>query len=137
MKALTITQPWATLVALGAKRIETRGWATAYRGPVAIHAAKAYPRWARETCDEPPFRAALGNLDPDGLLRGYVLATAELIDCVPTEAINLSGLAGNERYFGDFAENRFAWILYRAKPLSEPLPARGALGLWEWKDARA
>lgn len=40
MKAITLTQPWATLVAIGVKKIETRSWATAYRGPLAIHAAK-------------------------------------------------------------------------------------------------
>lgn len=40
MNALTLMQPWATLVAIGAKRIETRSWATRYRGPSAIHAAR-------------------------------------------------------------------------------------------------
>ena len=40
MRALTLHQPWATLVAVGAKTIETRGWSSAYRGPLVIHAAK-------------------------------------------------------------------------------------------------
>ena len=40
MKALTIHQPWASLLARGAKRFETRSWATNYRGPIAIHASK-------------------------------------------------------------------------------------------------
>jgi activating signal cointegrator 1 len=48
MKAITLTQPWATLVAIGAKRIETRSWPTNYRGPLAIHAAKGFPKWAKE-----------------------------------------------------------------------------------------
>jgi len=39
VKTLTLSQRWATLVALGAKRIETRSWRTSYRGPLAIHAA--------------------------------------------------------------------------------------------------
>ena len=43
MKALTLHQPWATLVAVGEKRIETRSWSTDYRGPLAIHAGKARP----------------------------------------------------------------------------------------------
>src|SRR6202030_2406661 len=50
MKALTLTQPWATLVAIGAKRIETRSWPTLYRGPLAIYAAKRFPKWAQDTC---------------------------------------------------------------------------------------
>ncbi len=44
MKAITLHQPWATLVAVGAKRIETRSWATSYRGPLAIHAARTTPQ---------------------------------------------------------------------------------------------
>ena len=43
MKALTLHQPWASLVALGVKTIETRSWATSYRGPLAIHAATRWP----------------------------------------------------------------------------------------------
>ncbi len=38
MKALTLQQPWATLIAEGHKRVENRTWQTAYRGPLAIHA---------------------------------------------------------------------------------------------------
>ncbi|MFL5577327.1 MAG: ASCH domain-containing protein [Gemmatimonadaceae bacterium] len=54
MKALTLTQPWATLVAIGAKTIETRSWPTHYRGEVAIHAAKGFPDWARQIVDGEP-----------------------------------------------------------------------------------
>src|SRR3954451_22243677 len=48
--ALTLTQPWATLVAIGAKQIETRSWGTSYRGWLAIHAAKGYPDAAKAEC---------------------------------------------------------------------------------------
>ena len=40
VKAITIWQPWASLVAVGAKTMETRSWPTKYRGPIAIHAAQ-------------------------------------------------------------------------------------------------
>ena len=43
MKFLTIRQPWAQLIAVGAKTIETRPFSTKYRGPLAIHAGKAWP----------------------------------------------------------------------------------------------
>lgn len=39
MKALTLHEPYASLIAAGIKTIETRGWSTKYRGPLAIHAA--------------------------------------------------------------------------------------------------
>lgn len=43
MKVLTVRQPWASLISLGVKRIETRSWSTSFRGPLAIHAGKARP----------------------------------------------------------------------------------------------
>ena len=43
MKALTIRQPWASLIAAGMKTIETRGWSTRYWGPLLIHAGKTKP----------------------------------------------------------------------------------------------
>jgi hypothetical protein len=49
MKVLTFTQPWATLVAIGAKRIETRSWYTNYRGPLAFTRRRRFPR-ARKCC---------------------------------------------------------------------------------------
>lgn len=42
MKAITILQPWASLIACAAKQIETRSWVTQYRGPIAIHVAKDF-----------------------------------------------------------------------------------------------
>ncbi|MDE2096723.1 MAG: ASCH domain-containing protein [Patescibacteria group bacterium] len=59
MKALSLIQPWATLIAIGAKRIETRSWATRYRGEIAIHASKRFTMDEREICDEEPFLSAL------------------------------------------------------------------------------
>lgn len=44
MKALTLWQPWASLIALGEKRYETRSWATSYRGLLAIHASAPKPQ---------------------------------------------------------------------------------------------
>lgn len=47
MRAITLTQPWSSLVARGQKKIETRSWQTSYRGPLAIHAAKGFPGYAK------------------------------------------------------------------------------------------
>lgn len=50
MRILTLTQPWASLIAIGAKTLETRSWRTGYRGPLAIHYA---------LCHMEPFRSVL------------------------------------------------------------------------------
>ena len=146
MKCLTLTQPWATLVAIGAKRIETRSWRTSYRGSLAIHAAKGFPKWARETCKEPEFACELG---PDALPIGAVIATCRLISCIPTRelqenrVIEVDYLAGcgdfvlddKERAFGDYALGRWAWLLADVQAC-EPIPAKGALSLWDWGTSR-
>ena len=54
MKALSLTQPWASLVVIGAKCYETRSWATNYRGPLAIHASKGFPVWAKQFAGSSP-----------------------------------------------------------------------------------
>jgi hypothetical protein len=84
VKAITLWQPWAQLVALGAKRLETRSWSTKYRGPLAIHAAQAFPTGSRAMVGEPEFFGALRT--PDGfryhehnLPRGAVVAVAQLV----------------------------------------------------------
>ena len=151
MKALTLTQPWATLVAINAKRIETRSWGTRYRGPLAIHAAKGFPKWAVEMCGEETFRHALvsGGMavaEPkQSLPTGCVLATCRLVDCkliVDFEMARTVNVRTRmlpppepERSFGDYDPGRFAWILEDIQPLPEPIPVKGALGLWEWRPA--
>lgn len=152
MKAITLTQPWATLVAIGAKRIETRSWSTAYRGPLAIHAAKGLGPvggmsglW--DLCESEPFHSVLRGQDlPMMLPKGAIVATCELVgiaeimtDCL-WETVNGKLLKGGrmplpdepERSFGDYTPfGRYAWLLTNIKRLPEPIPAKGALSLWE------
>jgi hypothetical protein len=131
MMALTLTQPWATLVANGAKRFETRSWRTTYRGILAIHAAKGMPSEAKQLCVATRFFRALEERAVNDLPRGSVIAIAELIDIVPVERIRGS-LSPDELAFGDFGLGRWAWELWPVNPLAEPVPAIGHLGLWEW-----
>lgn len=145
MKTLTLTQPWATLVAIGAKRIETRSWTTAYRGPLAIHAAQGYPRWAQEESIRRPFYDALKpwfEQHPNQELpRGAIVATASLTGCVRVrkyaDPVALQTFevhaAPHEREFGDYAIGRWMWLLSDIEMIAQPVAARGSLGLWEWQ----
>jgi len=137
MKAITLTQPWATLIAIGAKQIETRSWRTFYRGPLAIHAAKSFPEWAREkfefdpgldqrTCDALEAHGIHGFRDLPG---GVIVATCTLVKILRIYPDNVP--PAPEFYFGDYTPGRWAWYLSDVKPLAEPVPARGSLGLWE------
>src|SRR6476661_5362260 len=143
VKALTLTQPWATLVAVGENSIETRSWGTSYRGPLSIHSAKGFPRDARELCRMSPYRGRLrrhGYADALSLPLGALIAVAELVDVMKFTRGSLRDvrarakrreLPPHEADFGDFSPGRYGWVLTDVRALREPIPARGMLGLWE------
>jgi activating signal cointegrator 1 len=133
--ALTIWQPWATLIALGAKKFETRGWQTSYRGPIGIHAAKKWDKETRGHCVL--LRAYLEpfGVDPLALPRGCMVAVAELTDIWPTEELRPRLEASGQHQeiaLGNYAPGRFGWRLQEIRPFPEPIPVRGAQGLWWW-----
>lgn len=155
MRGLSLTQPWATLVAIGAKTVETRGWSTDYRGEVLIASSKRFPRECEALCWKDPFASALiaaGFNHSVELPLGVIVAVATLAFIMPTdEALHVftkasagSAIAQNsarEHAFGDFSPDRFAWFLQDVRPLKTPIPAAhvgrdgttkpgGALGLW-------
>lgn len=81
-------QPYASLIALGFKTTETRSWPApkALIGRrIAIHAAKRYP---------PAFQDdRIGDYQfTEDIPLGAVLATAEVVDCVPTLVLGWSAL---------------------------------------------
>lgn len=138
-------------MAIGAKRIETRVWATKYRGPLAIHAGKGLgpvggKRGFADLYSGEPFRSALLEAMPDGIRFsfGAIVATCNLIACgeIKSDAIYDMGYStqeaiwgipqGNELAFGDYTLGRYAWFLTDVKMLAEPIPTKGALGLWDW-----
>jgi len=97
MKAITLWQPWASLVALGVKTIETRSWATSYRGPIAIHAAKrplgngalnvgAYTNVTGEPIAQGQQVMSGPNFQLVVCPLGAIVATATLADVVPIVA---------------------------------------------------
>lgn len=145
MKVLSLTQPWASLMAIGAKRIETRSWATSHWGPVAIHASKGFPAWAKEECMGEPFMGALMGGGFDGtrdLPLGAIVAVGNLHKvgriAVPGDGnIYVRGLelpiTGDELEFGDFTPGRYGWVFTNVTRLPQPIPAKGSLGLWDWE----
>ena len=145
MKAITLHQPWATLVAIGAKKIETRSWCTNYRGPLAIHAgmSRKYLKGRDRILDEDYFDTVLVDV---AMPLGCIVATCELVDIKQID-IGISfpacrsyhqnrhhyWLTKQERAFGDYSVGRFMWLLENVHILDRPIPARGYQGFWEWK----
>lgn len=146
MKAITLYQPWATLVAVGAKKIETRSWYTKYRGQLAIHAAKSYPKKLKALENWEPFKSALY---PDNIYTypcfscGCIVAICNLVDCMLITSSHMVSMRMSigiplpsepEFSFGDYTPGRYAWILEDIKRLPKPIPARGRQGIWEWDE---
>lgn len=133
MKALSLWQPWASAIAVGAKRIETRGWSTSYRGLIAIHAAstkKGLTLLAASFWREAGILA--DGRDLDDLPRGAIVAVATLADVIPfRSAAGVPGMTREEQMLGDYTPGRFAWILRDVRPLRFAAPCRGYQRLWE------
>ncbi len=108
-KVLSLLEPWATLKAYDLKRIETRSWATTYRGPIFIHASKGYGKEQKYIAHTKPFRTSLEtvNYAPERTL-GHIIAQTEILDVVPITDEFASSLTANERLFGDYTPGRYA-----------------------------
>ncbi len=137
MKAITLWQPWATLVALGVKTIETRSWTTAYRGPLAIHAAARRPKFTdmkHLVGDQPAAWNAWydsGMVAADGetdyMPLGAVVAICTLVDVVPM--VGPGNVVGPSVYVADPSSADFPspdgpWG-WQVNPLGREVPYHG------------
>ena len=77
MKIISVRQPWASLIASGAKDIENRTWPTRYRGSLLIHASQ---RADDVTADE--IERRFGVRLPSTLPLGGVVGITDIVDCV-------------------------------------------------------
>ena len=122
MKTLSIRQPWADLIIQGRKTLELRTWTVKYRGPLAIHASQTVER---EAC-------LAHGLDPDQVTTGAVIGVVELaaideLDAASYAARQAEHLADSPWEGGPL----YGWRLANPRPLAEPMPLRGRMGLFE------
>lgn len=134
MKAITLIQPWASLIALGEKQFETRSWATNYRGPIAIHAGrrtKQAETFIEDLVEDMPYPFYnYGLYSPDYFPFGAIIAVGILEECYRTES-KRPYVSEQERDLGDWSTGRFAWHITEIRVLEVPVPVRGAQGLWD------
>ena len=106
MKAISLKQPWANLVASGCKTIETRTWPTKYRGKILIVSSKSP-----------------ANLGP----AGTALAIAEIVDCRPMTEEDEDAACCK------IYPRAQAWVLKDIRKI-EPFAVKGQLGIYEVDD---
>ena len=164
MRALTLHQPWASLIAVGAKRIETRSWPVPSTQPVgtenyskiAIHAGKTIIRapfdykptseqmrginWQYDPNRRFHERVShyLGRNWKDKLPTGCIVATAIIERCVIMNRENehlWPAKDSDERLFGEYDYGRCMWFLTDIEPVDPPINIRGYQGLWTVPDS--
>lgn len=131
MKVLSLTEPYATLIRLGKKKIETRSFKTNYRGELYIHASstKIPKEWKNNK--------ELMNLVKDSVLNfGYIILKCKLVDCVYMDEEFLDKIKKDklEYLVGDYKIGRYAWILDDIEVLDRPIFAKGKLGIWNYEE---
>jgi len=132
--AISIWQPYASLLAFGEKRYETRSWAAPSKVigmDVVIHAAKSEE--SLYMCSAPHFTQALWRHGIDETIQlplGAALCVATLVAVYKTD--DLRNLSISEKSFGDFTPGRYAWWFDNIRLFARPFPCRGQQGLWQW-----
>jgi hypothetical protein len=147
MKVLSLWEPWATLMAVGEKVIETRSWHTGYRAWLAIHSAKHFTADEDDLCWQEPFRGSLIRAEiPIQPYRsgrrfqfphGCILAVVCVHACCPTTSVfrAMPRLdCDKERAFGNYDPGRWAWVTAERFRLPDPIPFKGEQGLRDLPD---
>lgn len=102
MKAISVKQPWANLIASGRKTIETRTWATDYRGPLLIVSSKT------------------PNISP----AGCALAIGDLVGCrLMTKQDELAACCA-------VYPRAMAWVIENIRSV-RVFPVKGQLGIYD------
>lgn len=132
MKALTIWQPYASLIGINKKRYETRSWYTTYRGPLLIHSGQRPMRWILKHSDEDALDVAIETFGTDGLLNlptGRAICVVDLVNCIKMTPEFIAKRTPEELAVGDWQPGRYAWELKNPRPV-ENVELLGKQGLW-------
>jgi hypothetical protein len=130
--AISLWEPWATLLVYGHKRYETRSWCWPEhkRGCILIHAAKRWTGDQRRLIQTLPFRHLLQLCGVDSerdFHRGCVIGSVQPGWCYQTAGFVTTDV---ERAVGDWAPGRYATEMHKpARCL--PFPYRGSQGFFE------
>ena len=122
MKALSIKQPWAQLIIMGAKDVENRNRRTNFRGRFAVHVSLKRANYEDVDIDAIPrgLRESVKWAWEHNASAGRVIGTVELVDCI-RDSNSIWAI-----------DNYWHWVLRDPRPYSRFRPAKGRLGLWEW-----
>lgn len=135
MKVISLWQPFASLIFLGVKQHETRGWRfpTKMQGQrIAIHAtAKFTPRSEISPDLHALCLEVFGAGYESSIPRSAILGTVVLVECHEAE---LRRREASERDIvsGNWDSGRYAWELGDVEKFPMAVMAKGQQGWWSW-----
>lgn len=132
MKAITIKQPWASLIVHGIKDIENRTWRTNFRGRVLIHSSGSYGKKFKVNLTDEQAKEAFTTIAKECMFGclpfGSIIGSIEIVDCVQN----------HPSIWAD--KGVYNWVLANPVLFKKPIPAKGRLSFWEYdnlsEDAR-
>lgn len=136
--AVTVPQPFASLVMCGALSFIVRAWESDYRGHLAIHAAEdgTLEVDGLGPMSMDAMRTTFARHDlPDRVPFGAVLGVADLWRVLPGELVAVSDA---ERQFGYRpGRTQWGWLVRPVEAFAEPVPYAGRSGLFTWPEPAA
>ncbi len=131
VKAITLYQPYASLIIAGQKRFETRTWGAQYSGLLVIHAGKTLEvETGNRTFMYHLLASGLG--DYRKLPLGAALGVVWKGKCFKGRSV-IPHIDEREKSFGGFeGDDRVAWELFNPVAFDQPIPMRGSQGLWDY-----
>ncbi len=130
MKVLSVKQPYAELIVSGKKTIESRLWATKFRGKFLIHAGMNISLGAcRRFC-----------LDPDKLVKGCIVGKAVLVS-VKEYLTDEDYLKDSDKHFGSkegleefgwTGKKKYGFVLEKVERFENPILLKGQLGFFTY-----
>lgn len=142
IRAISLWEPWASLIAVGAKKVETRSYYTNVRGSLLICAAQT--KKGLKIADEAGFveggAAYSGReicLDIGGkeieMNFGKAVAVVDFAHCITTDLFRQETTGRefkSQEPFGDFSAGRFAWVFHSIKRIKKPFEVKGKQGFF-------
>jgi hypothetical protein len=128
--AITLHQPWASLIAAGRKQYETRDWPTDYRGLIAIHAGRK-PKNKQELQEHQEIVESFSDLLNGECPYSGIVAIATMTDCIRMTEEFIELQSSTELRCGGWVAGRYAFKLEDIRTI-EPIAAVGKQGLWKW-----
>ena len=123
MKAITIKQPWASLIVEGVKDIENRTWNTKFRGRVLIHAAMSDFDFTKAMTSE--YQREFIKQIQKPYIKGAIIGSVEIVDCIKSNKD-----LGNSPWGNFYC---YHWVLANPIKFDKPIPAKGKLSFWEFE----